>query len=119
MSNNNSNDTGSDAAPAPGQNPTSEEQMQLYLERERKEKEMRETLTKEWAERLVGKRYVEHHNEGDGESVLDENSFNEASLREPFRVLKGEHAMMTMDYRPDRLNVQLDNDGVCTGVFFV
>ncbi|KAJ2558224.1 hypothetical protein EV175_000889 [Coemansia sp. RSA 1933] len=90
------------------EDPGAEERMQQYLERERKEKEMRETLTKEWTERLVGKKYVE--SEG-SESVLDDGMFNEASLRQPYRILKGEHAVMTMDYRPDRLNVQLDNEG--------
>ncbi|KAJ2022434.1 hypothetical protein IWW57_004523 [Coemansia sp. S610] len=41
-----------------------------------------------------------------------------SSLPNPHRILKGPNAMMTMDYHPERLNVMLDVDGVCTGVSF-
>ncbi|KAJ2088402.1 hypothetical protein IW138_004278 [Coemansia sp. RSA 986] len=110
---NNSNVTENNSVP----DPTSDEHMQLYLEQQKKEKEVRETLTKEWTERLVGKKYVEHK-EGD-EAILDEHAFSEASLRKPFRILKGKNVAMTMDYCTDRLNVRLDDNGVCTEVFFV
>ncbi|KAJ2007603.1 hypothetical protein GGI04_000717 [Coemansia thaxteri] len=49
----------------------------------------------------------------------DDLSFSVALLPANHRILRGENAPMTMDYRPDRLNVVLDDAGICTKVFFV
>ncbi|KAJ2746122.1 hypothetical protein GGI20_001607 [Coemansia sp. BCRC 34301] len=45
--------------------------------------------------------------------------FTLASLPSNRRILYGKNAPMTMDYRPDRLNVVLDENKVCIDVFFV
>ncbi|KAJ2069952.1 hypothetical protein GGI08_000073 [Coemansia sp. S2] len=49
----------------------------------------------------------------------DDRFFSLASLPANRRILYGPNAPMTMDYRPDRLNVVLDENGVCIEVFFV
>ncbi|KAI9501426.1 hypothetical protein GGI25_004481 [Coemansia spiralis] len=104
--------------------PSGEEQMRQYLEREKQEKETRKRLTAEWSERLVGKKHIVlEGSDEEKQSMLaaheQNNTFSDESLRKPFRILHGEQAVMTMDYRPDRLNVRLGDDGVCTEVFFV
>ncbi|KAJ2871591.1 hypothetical protein GGH93_004704 [Coemansia aciculifera] len=53
----------------------------------------------------------------DGDS--DDRFFSLASLPANRRILYGQNAPMTMDYHPDRLNVVLDDNGVCIEVFFV
>ncbi|KAJ2910795.1 hypothetical protein GGI21_000512 [Coemansia aciculifera] len=45
--------------------------------------------------------------------------FSQASLPANRRILHGKRAPMTMDFQPDRLNIVLDKNGVCTEVFFV
>ncbi|KAJ2488451.1 hypothetical protein IWW37_004802 [Coemansia sp. RSA 2050] len=55
---------------------------------------------------------------GSAKASSDSRFFLESSLPKPYRVLKGPNAPMTMDYRPERLNVVLDINGVCTGVSF-
>ncbi|KAJ2657558.1 hypothetical protein IWW48_004470 [Coemansia sp. RSA 1200] len=111
----------SDANPTQEElDPTSDEQMKLYMEQQKAEEEGRASLTEEWTERLVGKKYIEPKEGEEAPAIaLDEgSSFSNASLRKPYRVLKGEHAMMTMDYCATRLNVRVDDEGLCTGVFF-
>ncbi|KAJ2523137.1 hypothetical protein GGI11_000079 [Coemansia sp. RSA 2049] len=130
MDTNNGNNNTSDANPAQEElDPTSDERMKLYLEQQKAEEAERARLTEEWTERLVGKRYIEPKEgeeapaaaeaEAEAEAVLDEgSSFSNASLRKPYRVLKGERAVMTLDYCAARLNVRVDDEGRCTGVFF-
>ncbi|KAJ1721876.1 hypothetical protein LPJ53_003656 [Coemansia erecta] len=66
-------------------------------------------LVETWTQRLAGKQFVE---KAQGEQAVDEQKqFTAASLPANHRILKGPNAMMTMDYRPDRLNVHLDESG--------
>ncbi|KAJ2739123.1 hypothetical protein H4S06_006337 [Coemansia sp. BCRC 34490] len=130
-STNTKNNTSDVSPPQEELDPTSDERMKLYLEQQKAEEAERARLTEEWTERLVGKRYIEPKEgeeapapepaaaEAEAEAVLDEgSSFSNASLRKPYRVLKGERAVMTMDYCATRLNVRVDDEGLCTGVFF-
>ncbi|KAJ2457898.1 hypothetical protein GGF42_002404 [Coemansia sp. RSA 2424] len=57
--------------------------------------------------------------ESDFDGGSDDRFFSLASLPANRRILYGANAPMTMDYRPDRLNVVLDDNGVCIDVFFV
>ncbi|KAJ2796440.1 hypothetical protein H4S07_006222 [Coemansia furcata] len=62
---------------------------------------------------------VEVDSGSDWDGGSDDHFFSLASLPTNRRILYGPNAPMTMDYRPDRLNVVLDKNGVCTEVFFV
>ncbi|KAJ2823627.1 hypothetical protein GGI24_003636 [Coemansia furcata] len=62
---------------------------------------------------------VEVDSSSDWDGGSDDHFFSLASLPTNRRILYGPNAPMTMDYRPDRLNVVLDKNGVCTEVFFV
>ncbi|KAJ2063486.1 hypothetical protein GGI17_001702 [Coemansia sp. S146] len=57
--------------------------------------------------------------DSDFDGGSDDRFFSLASLPANRRILYGQNAPMTMDYRPDRLNVVLDDNGVCIEVFFV
>ncbi|KAJ1670856.1 hypothetical protein GGF44_001830 [Coemansia sp. RSA 1694] len=61
----------------------------------------------------------EEDDESDFDGGSDDRFFSLASLPANRRILYGANAPMTMDYRPDRLNVVLDDNGVCIDVFFV
>ncbi|CAF0959119.1 unnamed protein product [Brachionus calyciflorus] len=66
----------------------------------------------EWSKKLVGKKFLENGKQGD-------NTFSHAELEglESFRILRPK-TMMTMDYREERLNVNLDSNDVCKSVHF-
>ncbi|KAF9885963.1 hypothetical protein FE257_012138 [Aspergillus nanangensis] len=63
----------------------------------------------EWLFKLAGKTI--------SESTNDVNSFPKKDLPDSHRILKPGDAM-TMDYRPDRLNVHTDDSGVVHDVNF-
>ncbi|KAJ2779934.1 hypothetical protein GGI15_003723 [Coemansia interrupta] len=69
-------------------------------------------LVETWTQRLSGKQLVE---KPQGEQALDEKKqFTVDSLPTNHRILKGPNAAMTLDFRPDRLNVHLDENGQCS-----
>ncbi|EAU38845.1 conserved hypothetical protein [Aspergillus terreus NIH2624] len=63
----------------------------------------------EWMSKLAGKKI--------SDSTSDVNSFSKKDLPESHRILKPGDAM-TMDHRPDRLNVHLDQSGIVHDVNF-
>ncbi|KAJ1956460.1 hypothetical protein GGI12_005302 [Dipsacomyces acuminosporus] len=70
--------------------------------------------TRLWSAKLVGKKLIKGN-----QVAASDSEFSEASLPQPRRILHGEHAVMTMDFRPERINVRVDDQGICTEVFFV
>ncbi|GAB5593384.1 hypothetical protein Unana1_08284 [Umbelopsis nana] len=68
--------------------------------------------TKEWHSKLVGKTLIT-----DKEAGLSDQVFRIKDLPQPNRVLKSD-SVMTMDYRPERLNVIVDNSNKVTNVHF-
>ncbi|PGH30472.1 hypothetical protein GX50_06763 [[Emmonsia] crescens] len=61
----------------------------------------------DWAAKLLGKKLTE--------STSDTMSFAKKDLPAAHRVVQPGMAM-TMDYRPDRLNVHVNEDGTVTNV---
>jgi Peptidase inhibitor I78 family len=57
--------------------------------------------TQSWVEKLMGKTISDSHSS---------TSFAKKDLPEKHRVV-GEGDMVTMDHKPDRLNVHVDKDG--------
>lgn len=55
----------------------------------------------EWMNKLMGKKIGEQH---------DEMTFAKTDLPQEHRVLKP-GMMKTMDFKPDRLNIHVDDDG--------
>ncbi|KAF2131784.1 hypothetical protein P153DRAFT_395091 [Dothidotthia symphoricarpi CBS 119687] len=55
----------------------------------------------DWMGKLMGKKLGDSHNE---------TTFAKKDLPEVHRVLKPD-STMTMDHRPDRLNIHVDDDG--------
>lgn len=80
--------------------------------------QQRESLKKEWEGKLLGKKLVDK-DEMKPEQTLEPEHFLTQDLHTPNRILKGDNVAMTMDYRPNRLNVKLNDDNVITEVFFV
>ncbi|KAI8378419.1 hypothetical protein BD560DRAFT_390327 [Blakeslea trispora] len=67
-----------------------------------------------WHQKLVGKVILEN----DEETALSSDEYVRVQdLPEPHRVL-APGTMSTMDFRPERLNVQVDHSKRCTGVKF-
>ncbi|KAJ1847151.1 hypothetical protein LPJ73_004328 [Coemansia sp. RSA 2703] len=64
-------------------------------------------LVETWTQRLTGKQFVERK-QGEQAVVDEQKQFTVESLPANHRILKGPNAPMTMDFRPDRLNVHLD-----------
>ncbi|KAK4506940.1 hypothetical protein PRZ48_000673 [Zasmidium cellare] len=62
--------------------------------------------TQQWFQKLAGKKIGEKH---------DENTFAKGDLPQEHRVLKGD-SMMTMDHKPDRLNIHTGEDGTVNKV---
>ncbi|EMD91755.1 hypothetical protein COCC4DRAFT_187825 [Bipolaris maydis ATCC 48331] len=60
----------------------------------------------EWMTKLMGKKIGEKH---------DEVTFAKTDLPEQHRVLRPD-SMKTMDFKPDRLNVHVDEDGTVKDV---
>ncbi|KAJ2450443.1 hypothetical protein EV183_004281 [Coemansia sp. RSA 2336] len=78
---------------------------------------------KERYKHLVGKKYVtpKEHKEmkAQGKDTVDEaKEFTQDHLPKLHRVIE-ENGAMTMDYRPDRLNVFLDKHNKCTSISWV
>ncbi|KAJ1945597.1 hypothetical protein FBU59_002261 [Linderina macrospora] len=76
----------------------------------------RQEQTELWKGKLIGKKFIE---DASLISSIGEKEFTEEQLPKSRRILKGENVAMTMDFRPDRINVRLDDNGVCVDVFFV
>ncbi|KAI9257411.1 hypothetical protein BY458DRAFT_558193 [Sporodiniella umbellata] len=73
---------------------------------------MSEEHCKEWKAKLVGKTCIEE----DEQTTLSEGEFfRRSDLPKPSRVV-GPDSLLTMDYRPERLNVQIDFRKICTDV---
>ncbi|KAK9241376.1 hypothetical protein V1525DRAFT_392975 [Lipomyces kononenkoae] len=60
-------------------------------------------LAKKWHEKLIGKKLVESGHASD-------TQFPKSQLPDPCRVIKP-GSIVTMDFRPERINVTVDNDG--------
>lgn len=60
----------------------------------------------EWMSKLAGKKLGEEHNE---------TTFATTDLPKEHRVLKPD-SMKTMDFKPDRMNVHVDEEGVVKNV---
>ncbi|KAH7114466.1 hypothetical protein B0J11DRAFT_541072 [Dendryphion nanum] len=60
----------------------------------------------DWLSKLAGKKIGEQH---------DEVTFAKKDLPSPHRVLKPD-SMSTMDYKPERLNIHLDDEGTVKNV---
>ncbi|KAF2735486.1 hypothetical protein EJ04DRAFT_511738 [Polyplosphaeria fusca] len=60
----------------------------------------------EWSNKLMGKKLGESH---------DNVTFAKADLPKEHRVLKPD-SMSTMDHKPERLNVHVDEQGTVTNV---
>ncbi|KAK9324442.1 hypothetical protein V1517DRAFT_317540 [Lipomyces orientalis] len=60
-------------------------------------------LAKHWHEKLVGKKIVETGDASD-------THFPKSQLPSPYRVIKP-GMMVTMDFRPERINVTIDKEG--------
>ncbi|KAK9315896.1 hypothetical protein V1522DRAFT_404942 [Lipomyces starkeyi] len=60
-------------------------------------------LAKQWHEKLVGKKIVET---GDA----NDRQFPKTQLPDASRVIRP-GSLVTMDFRPERINVTVDNDG--------
>jgi hypothetical protein len=69
-------------------------------------------MSKEEAEALIGKRVVKKASDEDGDDVVVEST-----LPNPYRVLKP-RSRQTRDYRPERLNLHVNDDGVIEKVSF-
>ncbi|TAQ88793.1 hypothetical protein B7494_g2877 [Chlorociboria aeruginascens] len=65
-----------------------------------------DTKTKEWMDKLVGKTLGE---------VSNETTFAKTDLPTESRVI-GPGMMVTKDFKPDRLNVHVDEEGKVTHV---
>ncbi|RMJ23022.1 Peptidase inhibitor I78 family [Aspergillus sp. HF37] len=65
----------------------------------------------EWAQKLVGKKI------SDSATASDVNTFAKRDLPEGHRVLAPD-SLQTLDYRPERLNVLLDEDETVRDVNF-
>ncbi|ORX73321.1 hypothetical protein DL89DRAFT_91354 [Linderina pennispora] len=76
----------------------------------------RQEQTELWKGKLIGKKFIEDESLV---SSIGENEFTANQLPQSRRILKGENVPMTMDFRPDRINVRLDKGGICQDVFFV
>ncbi|RFU74015.1 hypothetical protein TARUN_8243 [Trichoderma arundinaceum] len=63
--------------------------------------------TQEWANKLVGKTF--------SESESSETMFCKRDLPESHRIIKP-GTMVTKDFRPDRLNIHLKDDGTVSHV---
>ncbi|KAL2221306.1 peptidase inhibitor I78 family-domain-containing protein [Thermoascus aurantiacus ATCC 26904] len=63
----------------------------------------------EWLNKLVGKKITE--------LTTDANSFARKDLPESHRIIRPGD-MVTMDYRPERLNVHVDDNGTVRDVRF-
>lgn len=63
----------------------------------------------DWMTKLMGKKLTE--------SKTDHSSFAKKELPANHRVIEGD-SMMTMDHKPDRLNVHVDKDGTVRNVKF-
>ncbi|KAJ1954697.1 hypothetical protein EC988_002293 [Linderina pennispora] len=75
--------------------------------------EKRQEQTELWKGKLIGKKFIEDESLV---SSIGENEFTANQLPQSRRILKGENVAMTMDFRPDRINVRLDKDGICRDV---
>ncbi|KAI9470380.1 hypothetical protein LPJ78_003700 [Coemansia sp. RSA 989] len=78
---------------------------------------------KEYYKHLIGKKYIrpEEHEQlkAQGKGGVDqEKEFTKEHLPELHRVVEA-NGIMTMDYRPDRLNVHLDEDDKCKNISWV
>ncbi|KAH8148608.1 uncharacterized protein LAJ45_07319 [Morchella importuna] len=68
----------------------------------------RGSMKEHWEAKLLGKKVV------DG-AVSEASTFSKNDLPSGHRVL-GKDSMMTLDYRPERLNVHVDEDGTCNRI---
>ncbi|KAJ2777312.1 hypothetical protein H4R18_005213 [Coemansia javaensis] len=66
---------------------------------------------------LMGKRFVEDPAEGFVPSIATE--FTVAHLPPLHRIFRSKNSVMTMDYRPDRINIWLDKEGRCAEITWV
>ncbi|KAJ2722921.1 hypothetical protein GGI07_002997 [Coemansia sp. Benny D115] len=80
-----------------------------WSESQKEIQERQQKLVDTWTAKLQGKRLVENQQEDSG--LVDENVFTAKTLPKNSRILKGKNVAMTMDFRPDRLNVFVDEDG--------
>ncbi|KAI8319772.1 hypothetical protein GQ54DRAFT_23666 [Martensiomyces pterosporus] len=76
--------------------------------------EKQKERTELWSAKLLGKKFVESE-----VAPASDSEFSLASIPKNHRILRGENAVMTLDYRPERINIRLDSQGICTEVFFV
>ncbi|CAO3684422.1 unnamed protein product [Umbelopsis ramanniana] len=67
-----------------------------------------------WKNKLIGKTLID---DGQETELGEDQVFLSKNLPKPFRVLKRD-SFMTMDYRPERMNVTVDDDKKITGVNF-
>ncbi|KAL0639952.1 hypothetical protein Q9L58_001044 [Maublancomyces gigas] len=74
------------------------------------ESNMSSDLKKQWEEKLVGKKIID-----DSSSPGSISTFTKRDLPDKHRVVSP-GAMMTRDFHPDRLNVYVGEDGVCSHV---
>jgi len=97
------------AAEAEPTDPSSDEQVPTEEDFNRALAEQNQWQTgylAEWEKKLVGKKIVSQSSEG-------ASGFSKDELPEKHRILEPP-GIMTMDYYPDRLNVFLDDSGICT-----
>ncbi|KAF7508317.1 hypothetical protein GJ744_009462, partial [Endocarpon pusillum] len=66
-----------------------------------------DNLQNEWMSKLMGKKLTD--------AASDPSSFSKKELPSNHRVVEGE-SMMSMDHKPDRLNVHVDQDGIVKDV---
>ncbi|KAH8555631.1 hypothetical protein BGW37DRAFT_477979 [Umbelopsis sp. PMI_123] len=67
-----------------------------------------------WQDKLIGKTLIENDQATD---LSDDQTFLVKNLPQPFRVVKRD-SMVTMDFRPERMNVHIDDNNKVTGVYF-
>ncbi|KAG2179066.1 hypothetical protein INT43_001916 [Umbelopsis isabellina] len=67
-----------------------------------------------WSKKLVGKTFVD---DGAEHNLSEDQVFRRKDLPKMHRVL-GPDSMMTMDYRPERLNVRVDDSNKAKSVDF-
>ncbi|KAI8575708.1 hypothetical protein K450DRAFT_275392 [Umbelopsis ramanniana AG] len=67
-----------------------------------------------WQDKLIGKTLINDNQETE---LGEDQIFLTRNLPQPFRVVKRD-SFVTMDFRPERMNVKVDDNNKVTGVHF-
>lgn len=74
--------------------------------------------SQEWATKIKGKRFVNDKNDTNVKRDDDDQDTVYASQLPDHNRVVGRHSIMTRDFRPERLNVILNDDQIVESVYY-